>query len=182
MYCKYHAKKLGLDGVKINKKLTEFIALDLAKKKSRLKNFEGILNPVIGVLDLLGTKISGLSATIGILKTSVSGIGIFAGGLLAVHDSISSITKDGADFVNVMEGLAGTVASVGGATLTLTTLLGPVGTVLGVIVGLMGSLAVATNTLMEDSDSLSNRIKNVNTTLSEYRDVMQEADESRRFI
>ena len=28
------------------KNLTEFIALNLAKKKSRLKNFEGILNPV----------------------------------------------------------------------------------------------------------------------------------------
>ena len=46
LYCKHHAKKLGLDEVKRNKKLTEFIALNLAKKKSRLKNFEGILNPV----------------------------------------------------------------------------------------------------------------------------------------
>ena len=46
LYCKYHTKKLGLDEVKRNKKLTEFIALNLAKKKSRLKNFEGILNPV----------------------------------------------------------------------------------------------------------------------------------------
>ena len=40
---KYHANKLGLDEVKRNKKFTEFIALNLAKKKSRFKNFEGIL-------------------------------------------------------------------------------------------------------------------------------------------
>jgi hypothetical protein len=46
LYYKHHVKKLGLDEVKRNKKLTEFIALNLAKKKSRLKNFEGILNPV----------------------------------------------------------------------------------------------------------------------------------------
>ena len=46
LYYKHHVKKLGLDEVKRNKKLTEFIALNLAKKKSRMKNFEGILNPV----------------------------------------------------------------------------------------------------------------------------------------
>ena len=46
-YCKHHTKKLGLDEVKRNKKFTEFIALNLAKKKSRLKNFEGILNTKI---------------------------------------------------------------------------------------------------------------------------------------
>ena len=40
LYCKHHAKKLGLDEFKRNKKLTEFIALNLAKKK----NFEGKLN------------------------------------------------------------------------------------------------------------------------------------------
>ena len=39
LYCKYHAKKLGLDEVKRNKKFTEFIALNLAKKKSPLKKF-----------------------------------------------------------------------------------------------------------------------------------------------
>ena len=47
LYCKHHTKKLGLDEVKGNKKLTEFRALNLAKKKSRLKNFEGKLNTKI---------------------------------------------------------------------------------------------------------------------------------------
>ena len=46
LYYKYHLKKLGLNEVKRTKKLTEFIALNLAKKKSRIKNFENILNPI----------------------------------------------------------------------------------------------------------------------------------------
>ena len=46
LYYKYHLKKLGFNEVKRNKKLTEFIALNLAKKKSKMQNFEKILNPV----------------------------------------------------------------------------------------------------------------------------------------
>ena len=46
LYYKYHLKTLGLNEVKRTKKLTEFIALNLAKKKSRIKNFENILNPI----------------------------------------------------------------------------------------------------------------------------------------
>ena len=45
LYYKYHQKNLGFNEVKRTKKLTEFIALNLAKKKSRLQNFEKILNP-----------------------------------------------------------------------------------------------------------------------------------------
>ena len=45
LYYKYHQKNLGFNEVKRTKKLTEFIALNLAKKKSRVQNFEKILNP-----------------------------------------------------------------------------------------------------------------------------------------
>jgi len=46
LYYKYNLKKLGFKEVKRTKKLTEFIAFNLALKKSRTKNFEDILNPV----------------------------------------------------------------------------------------------------------------------------------------
>ena len=46
LYYKYNLKKLGFKEVKRTKKLTEFIALNLAIKRSRTKNFEEILNPV----------------------------------------------------------------------------------------------------------------------------------------
>ena len=46
LYYRDHLKKLGLNEVKRNKKLTEFIVLNLAKNKSRTKNFEQILKPI----------------------------------------------------------------------------------------------------------------------------------------
>ena len=44
LYYKYHSQKLGFNEVKRNKKLTEFIALHLAKKKSRIRNLVSALN------------------------------------------------------------------------------------------------------------------------------------------
>ena len=46
LYYRYHIKNIGLDEVKRNKKLTEFIALNFAKKKNMIKNFELLLNPI----------------------------------------------------------------------------------------------------------------------------------------
>ena len=46
LYYKHHIKYLGLNEVKKNKKLTEFIALNFAKKKNIIKNFELVLNPI----------------------------------------------------------------------------------------------------------------------------------------
>lgn len=46
LYYQHHIKFLGLGEVKKNKKLTEFIALNFAKKRNVIKNFESLLNPL----------------------------------------------------------------------------------------------------------------------------------------
>ena len=44
LYYKYHFKKLGFNEVVRTKKLTEFITLNLAKNKTRMRKLEEMLN------------------------------------------------------------------------------------------------------------------------------------------
>ena len=136
------------------------------------KVVNGILNPITAKLQELSGSITGVSSIMGGLK--IQALGIFA-----IHDSIKSLSEDGLNLIGVLEGLAGTIGTVGGSILTLTTLLGPIGVPLGVIVGLFETLAAATNSLFSD-ETVIDRINNVNKSLEEYESTMKGLDEAKQ--
>ncbi len=136
------------------------------------KVISGILNPIVKSIEKMITATSKLSSiTLGITVQSL--------GITAVHDSVKGLINDGFNLISLFEGIAGTIATVGGSILTLTSLLGPVGVPLGVIVGLFEALASTTNALF-DEETISDKINNVNRVLEEYETTMDELSTSKQ--
>ena len=139
-----------------------------------------ILNPIITLVESVGTKVGLASTSINKLLGSLSNIGVVVGGLMAISDSVTTLKNEGFNFISVGEGIIGTIATVGASMATLTPLLGTTGTIFGAIIGLMSACSVATRALMEDEDSLKNRISDVNDVLIQYEESMIEADTARQ--
>lgn len=73
-------------------------------------------------------------------KTALMGIGTAVAGLYMVHDAMEDIVNEGPNVTNVLEGIIGSLSTIGGFA-TIGSIFGPIGTAIGVVTGVIATLA-----------------------------------------
>ena len=86
-------------------------------------------------------------------KTALVGIGMSVSGLYMVHDAIKDIVAEGPNVVNVLEGITGSLSTIGGFA-TIGSIFGPIGTAIGVVAGVVATLITSTETAKSKMEEL----------------------------
>lgn len=121
-------------------------------------------------------------------KTALEGIAMAVGGLYLVHDAMKSIVDEGPNVVNVLQGITGSLSTIGGFA-TIGSLFGPVGTAIGAVAGVVAVLIDATETAKTKLEELvaegtasgmknwAETVSNAKSHLSEFNDYLFASDD-----
>ena len=157
-------------GVRVNGNLTS----GLTEGITAWRQEQGIISETTG-------KINGFTGALKIATTSLVGIGTSAVGFYTLSNSVKNITEEGANAVNVLGTLGGSLSSIGGLTLAGASAFGVYGAVGGATIGVIGALISALHgyatartesqkKLVQETESLEKYVK----TLREERQAIDD--------
>ncbi|MBE6139287.1 MAG: hypothetical protein E7174_02105 [Firmicutes bacterium] len=111
-------------------------------------------------------------------KTALMGIGMSVSGLYMVHDAMKDIASEGPNVTNVLEGIMGSLSTIGGFA-TIGSIFGPLGTAIGGAIGLLSSFVTA---IVGASGTIDKETQNLYNSIETMSEQYKQLEETRRKI
>lgn len=152
-----------------------YIINSKGKLKEYNKTIEGHSNVVLNADKSVNKWKTALSGA----KTALIGIGASVTGLYMINDAMKSISEEGPNVTNVLEGIVGSLTTIGGFA-TIGSIFGPIGTAIGAFTGAVTAGTLAFDKYWENLSSLGSNFDKLKTSVDNLSDSYKKMCEERK--